>query len=185
MCVCVCVCWQEELEALFIQLDKAKGRATTSLGKSELGDALRVFFRVGQPGGKTEERYDELMQVPSLLPVLLPSCHSSVWIQAVHALGETSSPCFATCVYCFFCCCCFCCSPFFLNMVSQSSTCLAGDVCCHSDCLSTPRCWSQVLMQSGSNARQVLKHTLFVQVLQQPDDDSRAQHHVVRPSTLP
>lgn len=61
---------QEELEALFIQLDKAKGRATSSLGKSELGDALRVFFRVGQPGGKTEERYDELMQVASLLPVL-------------------------------------------------------------------------------------------------------------------
>ena len=98
---------QEELEALFIQLDKAKGRATTTLGKSELGDALRVFFRVGQPGGKTEERYDELMQVDSLnlnlnlLPVLLPSCHSSIWIQAVHALGETSSPCFATCVHCF------------------------------------------------------------------------------------
>ncbi|DBB03290.1 TPA: Translin-associated factor X-interacting protein 1 [Trebouxia sp. C0006] len=53
---------QEELEALFIQLDKAKGRATSSLGKGELGDALKAFFRVGQPGGKSEERHDELMQ---------------------------------------------------------------------------------------------------------------------------
>ena len=54
---------QEELEALFIQLDKAKGRATSSLGKGELGDALKAFFRVGQPSGKSEERHDELMQV--------------------------------------------------------------------------------------------------------------------------
>ena len=54
---------QEELEALFIQLDKVKGRATSSLGKGELGDALKAFFRVGQPGGKSEERHDELMQV--------------------------------------------------------------------------------------------------------------------------
>ncbi len=54
---------QEELEAVFIQLDKAKGRATSSLGKGELGDALKAFFRVGQPGGKSEERHDELMQV--------------------------------------------------------------------------------------------------------------------------
>ena len=53
---------QEELEALFAQLDKAKGRATGSLGKGELGDALSAFFRVGQPGGKSEERYDELLQ---------------------------------------------------------------------------------------------------------------------------
>ncbi|KAL3145195.1 Translin-associated factor X-interacting protein 1 [Trebouxia sp. C0010 RCD-2024] len=53
---------QEELEALFIQLDKAKGRATSSLNKGELGDALKAFFRVGQPGGKTEDRHDELMQ---------------------------------------------------------------------------------------------------------------------------
>lgn len=54
---------KEELEALFIQLDKAKGRATSSLNKGELGDALKAFFRVGQPGGKTEDRHDELMQV--------------------------------------------------------------------------------------------------------------------------
>ncbi len=58
---------QEELEALFIQLDKAKGRATSSLGKGELGDALKAFFRVGQPGGKSEERHDELMQVGFLV----------------------------------------------------------------------------------------------------------------------
>ena len=56
---------QEELEALFIQLDKVRGRASASLGKSELGDALKAFFRVGQPGGKTEERHDELLQVPT------------------------------------------------------------------------------------------------------------------------
>ena len=48
-----------------MQLDKAKGRATSTLGKGELGDALKAFFRVGQPGGKTEERHDELMQVCS------------------------------------------------------------------------------------------------------------------------
>lgn len=59
---------QEELEALFVQLDKAKGRATSTLGKGELGDALKAFFRVGQPGGKTEERHDELMQVCSGTP---------------------------------------------------------------------------------------------------------------------
>ena len=87
---------QEELEALFIQLDKAKGRATTSLGKSELGDALRVFFRVGQPGGKSEERYDELMQVASLIFVLSTNGHNSVRIHAIHALGTTCSACFAT-----------------------------------------------------------------------------------------
>ena len=57
------------MEALFIQLDKAKGRATSSLGKGELGDVLKAFFRVGQPGGKSEERHDELMQVCfSILP---------------------------------------------------------------------------------------------------------------------
>ena len=66
MQLCLQVAWcvqQEELKALFIQLDKAKGRATSSLGKGELGDALKAFFRVGQPGGKSEERHDELMQV--------------------------------------------------------------------------------------------------------------------------
>lgn len=36
----------EELEALFIHLDKVKGRATASLGKGELGDAPKAFFRV-------------------------------------------------------------------------------------------------------------------------------------------
>lgn len=60
-------CLQEELEVLFVQLDKAKGRATGTLGKGELGDALKAFFRVGQPGGKTEERHDELMQVRSFV----------------------------------------------------------------------------------------------------------------------
>ena len=54
---------QEELEGLFSQLDRAKGRATGTLTKAELGDALKAFFRVGQPGGKTEERHDELLQV--------------------------------------------------------------------------------------------------------------------------
>lgn len=53
------------MEALFSQLDRAKGRATGTLTKSELGDALKAFFRVGQPGGKTEERHDELLQVGS------------------------------------------------------------------------------------------------------------------------
>lgn len=56
-----------------MQLDKAKGRATGTLGKGELGDALKAFFRVGQPGGKTEERHDELMQVPSFCTPLSAS----------------------------------------------------------------------------------------------------------------
>ena len=54
---------QEELEVLFIQLDKATGKATGALSKGDLGEALQAFFRVGQPGGKTAERHDELMQV--------------------------------------------------------------------------------------------------------------------------
>ena len=74
-CYTIYVCddtLQEELEALFVQLDKAKGRATGTLGKGELGDALKAFFRVGQPGGKTEERHDELMQVCSSTTPLPP-----------------------------------------------------------------------------------------------------------------
>ena len=51
------------MEALFSQLDRAKGRATGTLTKTELGDALNAFFRIGQPGGKTTERHDELLQV--------------------------------------------------------------------------------------------------------------------------
>jgi hypothetical protein len=75
------------LEALFIQLDKAKGRATSSLGKGELGDALKAFFRVGQPGGKSEERHDELMQVcfSTLLDLSFISTKISSKIFKVHA----------------------------------------------------------------------------------------------------
>ena len=88
-----------------MQLDKAKGRATGTLGKGELGDALKAFFRVGQPGGKTEERHDELMQVkscvmsaphspfsPIRLPVILlhsadSSCESLDWKRLSTPMG--------------------------------------------------------------------------------------------------
>ena len=82
---------QEELEALFIQLDKVKGRATSSLGKGELGDALKAFFRVGQPGGKSEERHDELMQVrfldfPGFRPSVSPRLPTNLQSSCMHAL---------------------------------------------------------------------------------------------------
>ena len=83
-----------------MQLDKAKGRATGTLGKGELGDALKAFFRVGQPGGKTEERHDELMQVCSSTslpspppspapPPSSPSCYTSFGQSSYRHAGPT------------------------------------------------------------------------------------------------
>lgn len=55
---------QEELEALFSSLDKTlHGSETGQLTKDELRQSLESFFAVGQPGGKTLNRFDELMQV--------------------------------------------------------------------------------------------------------------------------
>lgn len=81
---------QEELEVLFVQLDKAKGRATGTLGKGELGDALKAFFRVGQPGGKSEERHDELMQVRSYMHSPLSLCLPFVYGSLLLVLHSSS-----------------------------------------------------------------------------------------------
>lgn len=53
---------QTDLEELFAALDKSKGQATGSMPKEDLRTALSSFFRVGQPGGKTLARFDEVMQ---------------------------------------------------------------------------------------------------------------------------
>lgn len=53
---------QENLTELFDLLDKAQGSPTGTLLKSDLRVALASFFKVGQPDGKTIERFDELMQ---------------------------------------------------------------------------------------------------------------------------
>lgn len=38
------------------------GAETGSLRKEDVADTLEAFFRVGQRGGKTPNRFDELMQ---------------------------------------------------------------------------------------------------------------------------
>lgn len=54
---------QDELEELFVALDKAHfGQETGSLNKSDLRIALETYFRVGMPGGKSLDHFDELMQ---------------------------------------------------------------------------------------------------------------------------
>ncbi|EIE22924.1 hypothetical protein COCSUDRAFT_64043 [Coccomyxa subellipsoidea C-169] len=54
---------QEDLENLLSTLDKSMhGAETGSLTKAEVCSALEAFFAVGQPGGKTVNRFDELMQ---------------------------------------------------------------------------------------------------------------------------
>ena len=53
---------QQELEDLFAALDKAKGTATGIVVKDELRIALRALWKVGEPSGKTAERFDEVMQ---------------------------------------------------------------------------------------------------------------------------
>ncbi|KAI7835772.1 hypothetical protein COHA_010350 [Chlorella ohadii] len=53
---------QEELEELFGAIDRAKGQATGFIDTDDLRTALLAYFKVGQPGGKTLQRFDELMQ---------------------------------------------------------------------------------------------------------------------------
>ena len=58
------ICTQEDLENLLSTLDKSMhGAETGSLTKAEVCSALESFFAVGQPGGKTVNRFDELLQV--------------------------------------------------------------------------------------------------------------------------
>lgn len=46
------------------------GTETGELSKGEVREALDAFFLVGQPGGKTLNRFDEVMQVLSWIPAL-------------------------------------------------------------------------------------------------------------------
>ena len=60
-----CRCAQTELEGLFAQLDRGlHGAETGVVSKEELRAALEDHFQVGRPGGKTLDRFDEIMQVP-------------------------------------------------------------------------------------------------------------------------
>ncbi|KAI3438406.1 hypothetical protein D9Q98_000838 [Chlorella vulgaris] len=53
---------QAELEELFAAIDRAKGQVTGFLPNEDLRTAFLAFFKVGQPGGKSLKRFDELMQ---------------------------------------------------------------------------------------------------------------------------
>ena len=46
------------------------GAETGELSKGEAREALDAFFLVGQPGGKTLNRFDEIIQVLSWIPAL-------------------------------------------------------------------------------------------------------------------
>ena len=62
-----CTQWlQEELEALFLQIDKAHGPPSGFILKAELLQALKSYFRVGEPGYKTDIRFEELKEVGAL-----------------------------------------------------------------------------------------------------------------------
>ena len=81
-----CTRWlQEELEALFLQIDKAHGPPSGFILKAELLQALKSYFRVGEPGYKTDIRFEELKEVGSLQIVacsLGHAAHASLSIRA-------------------------------------------------------------------------------------------------------
>ncbi|KAI8111630.1 hypothetical protein M9435_004130 [Picochlorum sp. BPE23] len=52
---------QIDLEELFECLDKAAGQTAGMIPKSDLTVALRSFFRVGSPGGKSEKRFEDIL----------------------------------------------------------------------------------------------------------------------------
>jgi regulator of replication initiation timing len=52
---------QQDLEELFDALDKAGGKTTGTVSKTDLRVALHSFFRVGEPWGKTVERYEMML----------------------------------------------------------------------------------------------------------------------------
>ena len=61
---------QTDLEGLFAQMDKAlHGAETGVVTKEEMRAALEEQFQVGKPGGKTLDRFDEIMQVPVPAPL--------------------------------------------------------------------------------------------------------------------
>ena len=54
---------QEEVADMLAACDKSlHGAETGTLRKEDVADTLEAFFRVGQRGGKTPDRFDELMQ---------------------------------------------------------------------------------------------------------------------------
>jgi hypothetical protein len=67
---------QEDLESLLSTVDKSvHGAESGSLTKTEVRSALESFFAVGQQGGKTVSRFDELMQVLHHLPHMSAGKH--------------------------------------------------------------------------------------------------------------
>ena len=55
---------QEDMESMLASMDKSlHGAETGELSKLEVREALDAFFMVSQPGGKTLNRFDEIMQV--------------------------------------------------------------------------------------------------------------------------
>lgn len=65
---------QEDLLNNLAAMDKSlHGSETGVLTKAEVRSALDAFFAVGQPGGKTLNRFDELMQVLHTLIVHVQS----------------------------------------------------------------------------------------------------------------
>ena len=67
---------QEDIEGMLSAVDKAlHGAETGELEKAVVKEALDAFFLVGQPRGKTLNRFNEVMQVESL-PQHIPFINS-------------------------------------------------------------------------------------------------------------
>lgn len=60
----LCPGMQNDLETVFLSADKSanKGKESGSLKKADATVLLKAYFAVGEPGGKTLERFDTLMQ---------------------------------------------------------------------------------------------------------------------------
>ena len=57
---------QEDIQTILSTIDKSlHGSESGKLTKEQLREALDAFFLVGQPGGKTLNRFDEIMQAGS------------------------------------------------------------------------------------------------------------------------
>ena len=57
------VCMQDDLETVFVTADRAanRGKESGSLKKADVMGALKAYFCVGEPGGKSLARFDTLM----------------------------------------------------------------------------------------------------------------------------
>ena len=67
---------QEDIQAMLSSIDKSlHGAETGELSKVELREALEAFFLVGQPGGKTLNRMEEIMQASPTMISPLPFGH--------------------------------------------------------------------------------------------------------------